>query len=428
MQTSSEKVTTNNVRNSSRIVAIDILRGCAILGILLMNIMSFSMPDAAYNNPNVYGGDDIFNRLVYGFVHIFADQKFMGIFSLLFGASAMLLISKLRDNGGKVARVHYVRNLWLLLFGLLHGILLWSGDILLVYALCSLTLFFFRNRTPKLQLILGIGIFLLPVLLNLGIASQLHRFDAASLQGLESYITPTNAEISADLEVFRAGYAEQVVHRLELEESRATTMSEDMADMAFLLEMFARAYGMMLIGMAFYNFGIVTAKRSSIFYRRMALMGALVGLPIVSWGLYRYIQHDWQASYALFMGRIPNHIATLFMVSAYIAAVMLWSKTAKGQHIKNRLAAVGRMALSNYIGQSILATFIFYGWGLGLYGHLNRVAQLGVVLLIWTLQLLISPWWLARFRYGPLEWLWRCLTYWRIENFRIENFRKETQP
>lgn len=413
------KDNSQKAQRDERIVAIDILRGCAILGILLMNITNFAMPDAAYNNPTVYGGDDIFNRGLYGFLHIFADQKFMGIFSLLFGASAMLLIDKVREKGGKVARVHYLRNLWLLLFGLLHSIFLWAGDVLLVYALCALLLFFFRNLKASWQWILGIIIFLLPTIFNLLIAQQLSHWDTSRLENFQTVLLPSEASIAEELRIFRADYAEQVSYRVQAE---PTNENPDyfISEVAFLLEIFARSFGMMLIGMAFYNWGIVTAQRSQQFYRRLLLIGFGVGLPIVSFGLYQYIQHDWEASYALFMGRIPNHIATLLMVAGYVAVVMLWSEASAGQQLKKRLAAVGRMAFSNYIGQSILASLIFYGWGLGLYGHLDRVAQLAIVLLIWALQLIISPWWLARFHYGPLEWLWRCLSYWRIEKFRKE--------
>lgn len=136
---------------------------------------------------------------------------------------------------------------------------------------------------------------------------------------------------------------------------------------------------------------------------------------MVLFGLYQYISRDWEASYSLFLGRIPNHVATIFIATGYVALIMFWSKFDLWQRAQDALAAVGRMALSNYIGQSVLATFIFYGFGLGLYGELNRVAQLGVVLLIWLIQIAISQWWLKRFRYGPLEWLWRSLIYFRLE-------------
>lgn len=401
--------------STNRIVAIDLLRGFALLGILSMNIMSFSMPDAAYSNPTLYGGEGI-NLLVYGFVHIMADQKFMALFSMLFGASVMLLLSKSAQQGKKATRVHYVRNGWLLFFGLLHGIFVWQGDVLLVYALCSFFLFFFKNLKPSLQISLGLLVFFLPSLLSVFVSTQLSSLDLEAQQVLSRNFTPSAQELAEDIAVHKGAYAEQLSYRFDSEETSSTT--QDLLDVSFLLEAFARAFGMMLLGMAFYTLGILTAQRSKFFYKRMLLFGFLIGIPLASVGLYLYYVNNWDAAYALFLGRIPNHLATPFIACAYLALVMLWSQTAILKTLQNRLAAVGRMALSNYISQSLLATIIFYGFGLGLYGNLNRLSQSFIVLLIWALQLVISAWWLKHFRYGPLEWLWRSLTYFRLEPFR----------
>ena len=401
----------------NRIVAIDILRGFALLGILLMNIMGFAMPDAAYYNPTVYGGQTLANHLTFGAMHIMADQKFMAIFSMLFGASVMLLSSKSRAQGRSLAATHYVRNVWLLVFGLIHLFFIWDGDILTIYALCAFMLFFFRNVPANAQLSLGLVIFFLPSLVNLAISSQLSTLDRESIASFEAQFSPSEQAIANDLETFRGSYNAQLAYRLG-ETDESFTRGDNLLTLSFLVEAFGRSFGMMLCGMALYRLGVLTARRSHSFYRRMLFIGLAIGIPVASFGLYQYYVHDWAASYSLFLGRIPNHIATPFTAGAYIGLIMLWTKSRQARAWQNRLAAVGRMALSNYIGQSLLATFIFYGFGYGLYGSLNRVSQLFVVLGIWSLQLLISPWWLSRFRYGPLEWLWRSLTYRRFEVFR----------
>ena len=118
------------------------------------------------------------------------------------------------------------------------------------------------------------------------------------------------------------------------------------------------------------------------------------------------------------MGRIPNLLATPLVVFGYVGLIMLWSRTPLWAGLQARLAATGRMALTNYIGQSLLGTFVFYGFGLGLFGSVNRIGQLGVVLLIWLLQLWLSPIWLRHFRYGPLEWAWRSLSHFRLQPLR----------
>ncbi|RMF48463.1 MAG: DUF418 domain-containing protein [Anaerolineae bacterium] len=170
---------------------------------------------------------------------------------------------------------------------------------------------------------------------------------------------------------------------------------------------------MMLVGMAFYRWGILSAQRDARFYRRMAAWGFGLGLPLVGWGLFQYYAHHWEATYSLFIGRIPNHLATPLIASGYIALVMLWSRSTRGRGMQERLVAVGRTALSNYIGQSLLGTFLFYGWGLGLFARFDRLALMGFIAGIWALQLALAPWWLRRFRYGPLEWLWRSLSHFR---------------
>ena len=150
----------------------------------------------------------------------------------------------------------------------------------------------------------------------------------------------------------------------------------------------------------------------------MATIGFAIGLPMTLISLFQYNFHQWDASYSLFIGRIPNHIATPFIASGYIALIMLWSKSSSFTLFRDRLALVGRMALTNYIGQSIIGTFIFYGFGLGLFATLGRGQQLLLIVLIWAFQLWFSSWWMQRYRFGPLEWIWRMLTNRRWQPLR----------
>ena len=410
-----------------RILAIDLLRGFALLGILLMNIASFSMPDVAYSNPTAFGGESTLNHFIYGLTHIFVDQKFMAIFSMLFGASVMLLTTKLVEKGEGTFRVYFLRNIWLLIFGLIHSIFIWGGDVLTVYALCSFVLYFLRRIPPKWQFTLGIFIFLVPSMLNGGIQLAVPTFSDTDIQSLQAFWQPDETAVSAELDLYRGPYNEQLSYNLSTETSSDETYTNGqfLLDIAMLTEFFLRAFGMMLIGMAFYTWGILTAKKSDQFYKRMAIVGFGIGLPIALLGLFLQYSNDWSATYSLFIGRVPNHIATPLIASAFIGLVMIWSRRPLLQSIQTRLTAVGQTALTNYIMQSILGTFIFYGFGLGLFGHVNRLGQMGIVLAIWTVQLIISPWWMARFRYGPLEWLWRTLTYLKWQPMRKQTAIKE---
>ena len=403
-----------------RIIAIDILRGFALLGILLMNIMSFSMPDIAYYNPMAYGGEQWYNHLTFSLVHIFSDQKFMALFSLLFGASVTLLLTKLEEKGQKSARFHYTRNFWLLVIGLIHSVFIWEGDVLTIYALCAFLLYFFRKMAARWQFIIGLMIFLSPALIYLGADDALNTQDATSIAALEATWTPSDAVIQADIAAYGGvgyttnGQNSPIAQAITPPETEAVSIYY----IALLYNFFARAFGMMLIGMAFYTWGIVTAKRSHTFYKRMVVGGLLFGLPLAVLGLIWNYQVSWDVTISSLVGQIPNLLATPFIAGAYVGGIMLWSRSTYWENIQTRLAAVGQMALTNYIGQSIISIFIFYGFGLGLYGWVDRLGQIGIVMIIWAIQLIISPWWMRNFRYGPLEWAWRSLSYGKRQPLR----------
>ncbi|MEM7116642.1 MAG: DUF418 domain-containing protein [Chloroflexota bacterium] len=398
---------------NKRIVAIDVLRGFALMGILLMNMSSFAMPSWAYSNPVAYGGDDIWNRLAFSFSHIFADQKMMALFSMLFGASVILVTRNMEKKGQSSFKFHYLRNFWLLIIGLLHSVLVWDGDILMIYAICSFVLYLLRKLSAKWQFGLGLFIFFVPAFYNVWANSALPSLQTADLQSLEVAWQPTDADIAEEITYYQGDYGNQVAWRLGTADSgtdNTYTDGQAILDLGQTLEFFLRAFGMMLIGMAYYNWGVLTAKRSDDFYWKLAAVGFGLGLPLVLIGLFQFTANGWSATHSLFVGRNWNHLATPFIASGYIALVMLWSRSEFLNGLRDRLAAAGRMALTNYIGQSILGTFIFYGFGLGLFGSASRIQQWFFILLIWTIQLLFSKWWLSRYQYGPLEWLWRMLS------------------
>ena len=174
----------------------------------------------------------------------------------------------------------------------------------------------------------------------------------------------------------------------------------------------------MLMGMALYTWGILTAQQSSDVYQKMLFIGLPVGILLAGGGVWWNASANWAAVQTLFLGRIPNLLATPLIAGGYIAIVMLWSRTKLFEGVKDRLAATGRMALTNYIGQSLIGTFIFYGFGLGLFGLPNRLMLIPVIVVIWALQLWLSPMWLRHFKYGPLEWAWRSLSYWQWQPLR----------
>jgi uncharacterized protein len=396
-----------------RVIALDLLRGFAILGILVMNIQSFSMPDAAYLNPKAYGDLSGFNRWVWMLSHIFADQKFMTLFSLLFGAGVVLFSENVEKRQGKSAALYYRRVFWLLIIGLFHAHFIWHGDILVAYALCGFLVYLLRKKTPGFLLVFGLILVSLHTVIYTFFGWSLSFWTKEALLETKESWKPSIEVIKNEILAYTGSFSEQQAKRSES---------------AFFLETFVflttflwRAGGLMLVGMAFYKWKILSAERSKAFYQQGLVISWTVGLPLITYGIIANFDHNWTMEYSMFYGSQFNYWGSLFMAFGYICLVMLWVKTQLFESFKMRLAAVGRMALSNYIMQSLIGVFIFYGMGLSLFGRLDRLEQLGIVLLIWIFQLLWSRPWLENYNYGPFEWLWRSLTYKQKQPFKIKS-------
>ena len=393
--------------HADRIVSLDVLRGFALLGILLMNIQSFSMPGAAYLNPTAYGDLTGVNLWTWVFKHLFADQKFMSIFSMLFGAGVCLFAERAEQKAGQSAGLHYRRMFWLLVFGLMHAYLLWYGDILVAYALCGLWVYLLRNRNPLTLILLGLIFVSISSLLSFFMGLNVEHFPADAIDEMMAAWLPDATSIATELETYRSGWLTQMPLR---------------AEDAFFLETFVfltvflwRAGGMMLIGMALYKWGVLNAARSTRTYWFLLFVAGIPGLVIIGAGLQQHFANDFRMQYSMHLGAQYNYWGSALVALAYVALVMLVVRASAVTWLQSRLAAVGKTAFSNYILQSVVCTLLFYGHGAGLFGHIERFQQLLIVLGIWVLQLWLAPLWLERFRYGPLEWLWRTLTYWRVQ-------------
>lgn len=409
-----------------RIVAIDVLRGFALLGILLMNIRLFVLPDIVYESPSDYGNEAGYNRMSYYLTAMLAQNKFMALFSMLFGASVLLFTDNLRAKG-KGVWPYFVRNWWLLMIGAVHMIFIWSGDILFVYALCAFPLYFFRKLAARKQLILGIGIFFFQFFFSWAIQGSIPYLGEESQESHYDYWHSEDEDIQEDLDLYLGSYPEQMAHRWEGETNLGSNAGELLRSASLWGDYIGRALGMMLIGMALYRWGGFSAELSERTYCRMMVWGFGIGIPLSLIGLEYNLYNiwDWQTTY--FYGRIPHMLATGPIACGYIGLVMLWCKGSRLPWLRNRLAEVGRTALSCYIGQSLIATFIFYGFGLGLYGSVDYFLQLVIVVGIWVLQIFLVRFWLKYFRQGPLEWLWRCLTYFRLQPFRRARGESDAQ-
>ena len=394
---------------TERIQSLDVLRGVAVLGILVMNIQCFAMIMAAYINPTVYGTLEGVNGWVWYLSHLFADMKFMTIFSMLFGAGVIVMTSRREAAGRPSAGLHYRRMGWLLLFGLLHAHLLWYGDILYSYAMCGFVLYLFRKASPWLLITFGLVstsvAFGFGMLLGIAMANGWMPIDAVADDW-----NPLAETIQAEVDAYRGSWFDQMSHR-----SGTAVFFETFI---FLIGIAWRAGGMMLIGMALYKLGVFSAARSRRFYAGLVGMGLLVGIPMIMYGVYRNEAAEWSVEYSMFFGAEFNYWASILVAMGWVGVVMLACKSEAIRPLTRPFAAVGQMALTNYLMQTVLCTFIFYGHGLGRFGMFERWQQPLVVVAIWVLQLVVSPIWLRHFRYGPAEWLWRSLSYMKLQPMR----------
>lgn len=406
-----ETAITTPVTRSERIASLDVLRGFAVLGILIVNIQGFARVPSAYMNPasgRILEGLDLWT---WATIHLFADTKFISIFSLLFGAGIALMSDRAARLGVSGTPLHCRRHLWLLVIGLVHAFLIWHGDILVSYALCGFILYPLRNHGAcALLWIGGSGVAVVVLLLGL-VQLTIPYWPEAELAAAMAEWAPPPDVLAAEIEAFRGSWTDQLPQRAYL------AASFIVAGFPFLV--LWRAGGLMLAGMALYRSGVLNAGRSTAFYRHMAAFGLGLGLPLSALGTVYRVRTGFDWEQAMFQGELFNYVGSIGVFLGYVALVMLMVKGEWLPRLRRRLAAAGRMALTNYLTQSLLCAFIFYGHGLGLFERVGGPGQVGIVVAIWTLQLAWSPWWLARFRFGPFEWIWRSAAYLKWQPMRL---------
>lgn len=393
---------------TDRIGTLDFTRGVAVLGILLLNIVNFGMPQGAYINPAAYGGATGLDLVTYCINFVLFDGKMRGLFSLLFGASLLLVAQRAEAKHEDPAQVHFRRMAALLVFGLVHLWLIWDGDILGHYALIGMVAFAFRGRSSRSLVQWAIGLIVLQTLLSASVMPAISTWtrDAATdpeaaqrLAGIvDSFGIPDRAVLARELVLMRSDYSTIVAARFA--ENRFTVLTS-------LIAYGFETLGYMLLGMAALRSGMLRGAWSRTRYARWAAIGLATG--IVGYGLLLFDMTD--SGFAVTTMVRDWYVLTGLLRPAMIIgwAALLVLLMRPGGALTSRLAAAGRMAFTNYIATSVICTTLFYGYGFGLFGHLTRAQLYPVVAGIWILILLWSKPWLARFHFGPLEWVWRSL-------------------
>ncbi len=420
------------VKEQQRINSIDLLRGVALLGILLLNIVSMALPDPAYWDPSGYGGDTGWNLRVFFMNSFLIEGTMRGIFSMLFGAGVILFTARKEAEGAgiELAMAWYRRTIWLIVFGLIHAyILIWPGEILYFYGIVGMFIFPARHARPGRLIGFSLFLFLVIAALNINDSVKVSRLYERSLAA--QAIVGQGGELAAEqeddlyawdmklaeykpdeetrervIEKMRSGYFSAVKTMAPLSQFIQTTY--------FFRHGFLDVLSMMLLGMGLFKLRVFHGERSWKFYGLMVLAGYGIGLP-VNWHETTSYIADHFSVVTYFKNEQTYDLGRIFTTLGHVGVVMLFTKTGFLGFLKRSVAAAGRMALTNYIMHTVIATTIF-----GIfrqYARWQRYELYYLVLAIWIFQLIASPLWLRFFRFGPLEWVWRWLTYGKRPQF-----------
>jgi uncharacterized protein len=393
-------------KGTARIKSLDALRGAGVLGMLAIHIQLFAFPSLARWNPTAYGDLTGVNWWVWLATLVLADGKFITIFAMLLGVSIVMLASETGVRSASAWRANLRRMLMLLVLGLLHAYLLWYGDMLVPLALSGTVVFFARRLSAGKLLLLGASVFAAGSVLSFVLTSATAQSDPTALAAWRAQWTPRPETIALEIAQYRGGWAEQMAHRVPAALETETAY--------FVTHLFWQIAGLMLIGMGSFKAGVLSALRSQGFYVRMAALGFGIGALLNLLGIWRSSTTRWDLLDFALISQQLHYWGNLFVALGWTALVMLLCQ--RGWPLRS-LSAVGRMALTNYLLQSVICTTIFYGHGFGLFGRVDRVGQLAIVIGIWTFQLLASRAWLGYFTVGPVEWLTRWLVFGRRPSF-----------
>jgi len=422
------------VTNKDRFLTLDIIRGVALFGILLINITAFGLP-YAYQDPTIYGGAEGYDLWSWISTEMLFEGTQRGIFSILFGAGIILLTSRLEKSGiANSQDIYFRRNVWLMLFGVIHAyILLWSGEILFAYGLFALIAYVFRHLSPKNLFIIAIAFLLFGAVLD-GlkknrindnylkytaaielkndnvILTKEQSEDIEAWEEIEKDMKPDEAKIQKKIDGILGSYTEHFIHNVP-----ASVYMQS----SHIYRYFYDLISMILIGMALFKLGVMTLQAKTRLYLGMMLGGYAVGLTTNYYEVTTLISSEFsiqafnQTSDTYWLGRLG-------MTVGHLGLLLLFCKSGIFSWLQKSLAAVGQMALTNYVSHSIICGIVFYGIGFGLFAQLARHELYYVVFSIWIAQLIISPIWLKYYKFGPLEWLWRSLTYMKRQPMKKE--------
>jgi uncharacterized protein len=434
------------VAQGERIIILDSLRGIAILGILLMNIPGFAFPaPVAYSDPSVLHESGI-NFKTWYFIDWFMEGSQRALFSMLFGAGIILFITRQEKkmDGLWPADYFFRRQLWLLVFGLFNAfVLLWFWDILFQYAICGMILFTFRRLSPKLLIVGAVICLLLQTARdNVNYYRDKKIISAGEMVAkIDTAQTKLTIEQKEQLDEFNGfkertspeGKKKTMEKSLRGMQGDYATLYEYQSERSYRSEIFYTYFGLwdvlifMLLGMAFFKSGVLLGNASSKVYWLMFIIGLGGGLvlswlrlkPLIAYH-FNYYDITKNVSFEFY------EISRTFRAIGIFGLIMLLYKSGWFKWLFTLMRPVGQMAFTNYLMQSLLVGLFFYGIGFGKFGKLQRYEIYYVVAATWVLQIAWSHIWLRYFRFGPMEWAWRSLTYWKLQPMKKNKPGTET--
>jgi uncharacterized protein len=406
------------VQLKERVEILDLLRGIALLGILMVNMPLMNAPFVT-EMAHFSLWTDPANLLADWVIKFFFTGKFYTLFSMLFGIGFYFFLKKADDTGKSVIPLFRRRLGWLLAIGVLHVVLLWYGDILVFYALFGFLMILFRKKSNRALIIWAICIMLIPIIiasffvLMVKLALSMPESADTILDSFEQAEIQMKSLLQRALIVYPAGSFTEIVN-MRLEEYKNI--------LGGILFFFPNVLAMFLVGMVFAKkkvFEDLGANR--VFFKRLLL----ISLPFALFGNWIFATYAGEASYIMFdwdmvISLFGHALGGPAMTFVYISIIAHCYHKGYLRKITNAIAATGRMALTNYLMQSLIATTIFFSYGLGWYGKVNYWQGMILTVGIYFVQVLWSPLWLRNYKYGPMEWLWRTLTYGRKQPMKLE--------
>jgi len=396
------------ITSAERILYIDMLRGMALFGILAANMRGFNAPDSVYGDIKIlfHGRADL---IAQAFIDIFIQGKFVTLFSFLFGLGFAVQFTRAEARGAKFMSFYPRRLAALALFGLIHGIVIWWGDILLNYALAGAMLLFFRNRDQRTLLWWAGGIFVSPTLVasGFGIAALFGRGPMAG-----PFKPPNLSKIQSVIDIYSHGSALQMLRE------NFVVWKGELPTLLFS----TYAVFLFLLGLWVWRAGIIERLDE---YKPVLKRVCAWCLPIgiVANALIALARLQPPAGHltaTAFFANVLNLPAAHILSAGYAAGLAVLIQNPAWRRRLTPFAAVGRMALTNYLTESILCTLFFYNYTTGLYGRVGPALDLIPTFVLYGAQVIFSNWWLGRYRFGPLEWIWRGMTYGKLPSMRKE--------